>query len=105
MYGSKIHKDNGYDANSYTYYPVAIIGAGESGIAMGCRLKEELGFDQFRIFDRHAGIGGTWWINRYPGVACDVYVSLSQFLNCTLFISLMGWAGNRPRPILRVAYG
>lgn len=72
MYGNSIRKDNGYDASSYTYYPVAIIGAGESGIAMGCRLKEVLGHDQFRIFDRQSGIGGTWWINRYPGVACDV---------------------------------
>jgi len=76
MYGNSIRKDNGYDASSYTYYPVAIIGAGESGIAMGCRLKEVLGHDQFRIFDRQSGIGGTWWINRYPGVACDVYVFL-----------------------------
>lgn len=63
---------NGYSKDSYTYYPVLIVGAGESGIAMGCRMKEELGFDQFRIFDRQAGLGGTWWINRYPGVACDV---------------------------------
>lgn len=72
VYGDSIRKDNGYDAASYTYYPVAIIGAGESGIGMGCRLKEVLGTDQFRIFDRQSGIGGTWWINRYPGVACDV---------------------------------
>ena len=63
---------NGYEKDSYTYYPVIIVGAGESGIALGCRLKSELGFDQFRIYDRQAGIGGTWWINRYPGVACDV---------------------------------
>jgi hypothetical protein len=34
MYGKTIRKDNGYDADSYTYYPVAVIGAGESGIAM-----------------------------------------------------------------------
>lgn len=67
-----IHKENGYDGNAYTYYPVLIVGAGESGIAMGCRLKEELGFDQFRIVDRQAGIGGTWHINSYPGIACDV---------------------------------
>ena len=84
-----IHVENGYDEGSYTYYPIVIIGAGETGIAMGCRLKEVLGFDQFRIFDRQAGLGGvsnakrvlhmsvvltdrkgTWWINRYPGVAC-----------------------------------
>lgn len=71
---STIHRRNGYGEKGCTYYPVLIIGAGESGIAMGCRLKEALGFDQFRIFERHAGIGGTWWINRYPGVACDMYV-------------------------------
>ncbi|KAI9701314.1 MAG: hypothetical protein M1820_006536 [Bogoriella megaspora] len=26
----------------------------------------------FRIFERQSGIGGAWWINRYPGVACDI---------------------------------
>lgn len=65
---------NGSDKGDYTFYPILIIGAGESGIAAGCRLRAKLGFDQFRIFDRQAGIGGTWWINKYPGVACDVYV-------------------------------
>jgi hypothetical protein len=72
---TKIHIEDGYSKNAYTYYPVVIVGAGESGIAMGCQLKQQLGFDQFRIFERQSGAGGTWWINRYPGVACDVYVS------------------------------
>lgn len=56
----------------YTYYPVLVIGAGESGIAMGCRLRQVLGFDQFRIFDRRSEIAGTWTANSYPGIACDV---------------------------------
>ncbi|KAK8156916.1 hypothetical protein BC567DRAFT_258255 [Phyllosticta citribraziliensis] len=60
-------------ATSYTFIPVAIIGAGLSGIAAACQLKEQVGgFDQFRVFERQAGVGGTWWINRYPGVACDI---------------------------------
>lgn len=59
---------NGYDKGSYTYIPVIIVGAGESGIATACKLKAELGFDQFRCYDRQSGIGGTWWINRYPGI-------------------------------------
>jgi hypothetical protein len=67
-----IHRVNGYAKDAYTYIPVVIVGAGESAIAMACQLKQQLGFDQFRLFDRQAGIGGTWWINRYPGVACDV---------------------------------
>ncbi len=75
-----IRRVNGYQKDAYTYYPVLIVGAGESGIALGCRLKEKLGFDQFRIFERQSGIGGTWWINRYPGVACDVYASLQVSL-------------------------
>ncbi|CAI6249152.1 unnamed protein product [Periconia digitata] len=74
-----IQRVNGYDNNAYTYYPVIIVGAGASGIAMACQLKEQLGFDQFRIFERQAGIGGTWWINRYPGVACDVPAAFYSF--------------------------
>lgn len=64
---------NGLDKQAaFTYYPILVIGGGESGIALGCRLKEKLGFDQFRIFERQSGMGGTWWSNTYPGVACDV---------------------------------
>ncbi|KAJ5810952.1 Transcription factor [Penicillium robsamsonii] len=69
---ARIHKRHAYSKDAHTYYPVLIVGAGESGVAMGCRLKEVLGTDQFRIFDRQSGIGGTWWINRYPGAACDI---------------------------------
>ncbi len=67
-----ISREGGYQPNAYTYYPVLIVGAGFAGIAMGCQLKEKLKFDQFRIIERQSGVGGTWWINRYPGVACDV---------------------------------
>jgi cation diffusion facilitator CzcD-associated flavoprotein CzcO len=52
----------------FTYIPLIVIGAGAAGISMGCRLKSELQFDQFRIFDRLSGIGGTWQINKYPGI-------------------------------------
>ncbi|GME25485.1 flavin-binding monooxygenase [Neofusicoccum parvum] len=70
---SVIHRAGGYGPDAYTHYPVLIVGAGESGIAAACRLREELGgFDQFRLVERQSGVGGTWWINRYPGVACDV---------------------------------
>lgn len=56
-YGNSIATFNGYDKDAFTYVPIVIVGAGESGIAMGCRLKEKLGFDQFRIYDRQAGAG------------------------------------------------
>lgn len=67
-----IRRVNGFQKDAYLYYPVVVIGAGESGIAMGCQLRSQLGSDQFRIFERKSGIGGTWYTNRYPGIACDV---------------------------------
>lgn len=69
MDNETIRRVNGYGKDAYTYYPVIIVGAGASGVAMACQLKQQLGFDQFRVFERQGGIGGTWWINRYPGVA------------------------------------
>ena len=44
-----------------------IIGAGPSGIAMGHKLKHELGFEDFIIYDKLDGVGGTWRANSYPG--------------------------------------
>ncbi|NNH70958.1 NAD(P)/FAD-dependent oxidoreductase [Nocardia uniformis] len=60
-------------------HEVVIIGAGFGGIATGVALKQA-GVEDFVIFDKHSGIGGTWWANRYPGIAVDipaVYYSLS----------------------------
>jgi hypothetical protein len=75
----RIYRANGYGDNGYTYYPVIIIGAGESGIVMAYKLKKELGFDQFRVYDRQSGLGGTWWINRYPGVGVDIPAAWYSF--------------------------
>lgn len=50
---------------------VAVIGAGFSGICAGIKLREAASLS-FRIFEKSTGIGGTWWLNTYPGAACDV---------------------------------
>ncbi len=50
---------------------VAIIGAGFSGLGLAIRLRQ-LGRHRFRVFEREPAVGGTWWVNRYPGCACDV---------------------------------
>ena len=50
---------------------VAIIGAGFGGLLTGARLRE-LGVDSIRLIDKAADVGGTWYWNRYPGIACDV---------------------------------
>jgi len=51
---------------------VAIIGAGFGGIAAAVRLRTRTRA-QFVIFETAAGIGGTWWHNRYPGCEVDVH--------------------------------
>ena len=50
---------------------VAIIGAGFGGLLTGARLRE-LGVQGIRLIDKTADVGGTWYWNRYPGIACDV---------------------------------
>jgi cation diffusion facilitator CzcD-associated flavoprotein CzcO len=50
---------------------VAIVGAGFGGLLTGVRLRE-LGVKSVRLIDRAADVGGTWYWNRYPGIACDV---------------------------------
>ena len=43
---------------------VIVVGAGFSGIATGCRLKQKLGFEDFVIYERSEMYGGTWWANQ-----------------------------------------
>ncbi len=57
---------------------VGIIGAGPGGIVLGILLKRA-GFRDFAIFDREDGVGGTWRINTYPGLACDVKSHLYSY--------------------------
>ena len=50
---------------------VAVVGAGFGGLLTGARLRQ-LGVDGVRLIDKAADVGGTWYWNRYPGIACDV---------------------------------
>jgi cation diffusion facilitator CzcD-associated flavoprotein CzcO len=50
---------------------VAIVGAGFGGLLTGARLRES-GVQRLRLIDKAADVGGTWYWNRYPGIACDV---------------------------------
>ena len=51
------------------HYDVIIVGAGFSGMYMLHKLRQ-LGFTA-RVFDTAAGVGGTWYWNRYPGARCE----------------------------------
>jgi cation diffusion facilitator CzcD-associated flavoprotein CzcO len=57
---------------------IAIIGAGPGGLCMGVQLKKA-GFEDFVILEKSAGVGGTWYRNRYPGCACDIPAPLYSF--------------------------
>ena len=50
---------------------VLFIGGGFSALLTSARLREK-GVDSIRIVERGGDVGGTWYWNRYPGVACDV---------------------------------
>ena len=50
---------------------VLFIGGGFSALLTAARLRE-VGVESIRIVERGGDVGGTWYWNRYPGVACDV---------------------------------
>ncbi|MCU1481251.1 MAG: fumarate reductase/succinate dehydrogenase flavoprotein [Subtercola sp.] len=50
---------------------VVVIGAGISGLCAAVNLRQA-GVKDFRIVDKAADFGGTWYWNRYPGLRCDV---------------------------------
>ncbi len=51
--------------------PIGIIGSGFSGLAAAIALRRR-GIEDFTIFEQEAGLGGTWYNNRYPGAEVDL---------------------------------
>jgi cation diffusion facilitator CzcD-associated flavoprotein CzcO len=51
-------------------YDAIVVGAGFSGLYQLHKLRDELGL-RVRLLEKGAGIGGTWYWNRYPGARCD----------------------------------
>jgi len=50
---------------------VLVIGAGFAGLLLWYKLRAA-GFSDVRFCERGGDVGGTWYWNRYPGIACDV---------------------------------
>ncbi|WP_123029270.1 flavin-containing monooxygenase [Mycolicibacterium stellerae] len=48
-----------------------IVGAGFGGMGAAIELKRA-GYDNFVIVDREDDLGGTWYVNHYPGLAVDI---------------------------------
>ncbi len=57
---------------------IAVIGAGLGGLCAAIKLKQA-GYENVRLFERAAEVGGTWRENTYPGCSCDTPVALYQF--------------------------
>src|SRR5262245_13887124 len=69
--------DDPYATPGFTRAPladeveVAVIGGGFGGLLAGARLRQA-GVESLRMIDPACDFGGTWYWNRYPGIACDV---------------------------------
>lgn len=50
---------------------ILVIGAGFAALILWYKLREA-GFNDVRFCEKGGDVGGTWYWNRYPGIACDV---------------------------------
>ena len=50
---------------------ILVVGAGFAGLLLWHKLREA-GFHDVRFCEKGGDVGGTWYWNRYPGIACDV---------------------------------
>jgi len=50
---------------------ILVVGAGFAGLLLWHKLKDA-GFEDVRFCEKGGDVGGTWYWNRYPGIACDV---------------------------------
>jgi len=50
---------------------ILVVGAGFAGLLLWHKLRDA-GFTDVRFCEKGGDVGGTWYWNRYPGIACDV---------------------------------
>src|SRR6201747_1551143 len=50
---------------------ILVVGAGFAGLLLWYKLRTA-GFRDVRFCEKGGDVGGTWYWNRYPGIACDV---------------------------------
>lgn len=56
-----------------------IIGAGVSGIGLYIRLLQYVPNIRITVLEKNPSVGGTWYENKYPGVACDIPSHVYQY--------------------------
>ncbi len=52
-------------------HDAVIVGAGFGGMGAAIQLRR-MGYDDLLILEREDDLGGTWHVNRYPGLAVDI---------------------------------
>ncbi|KAI0644767.1 FAD/NAD-P-binding domain-containing protein [Trametes meyenii] len=75
--------------DEYKPIKVIVVGAGFSGITAGIRFPQKIPNVQLSIYEKSAGVGGTWHNNNYPGLACDVPAHCYQLS----FADKRDWSG------------
>ncbi|KAH7925133.1 FAD/NAD(P)-binding domain-containing protein [Leucogyrophana mollusca] len=58
---------------------VVAIGAGYSGITAAIRFPQRIKNVELTVYEKNAGVGGTWYSNKYPGLSCDIPSHCYQF--------------------------
>ncbi|KZT22657.1 FAD/NAD(P)-binding domain-containing protein [Neolentinus lepideus HHB14362 ss-1] len=61
-----------FSIDEYRPIKVVCIGAGFSGVAAGIRFPQRVPNVNLTIYDKNPGVGGAWYLNKYPGLACDI---------------------------------
>ncbi|VDB82949.1 unnamed protein product [Peniophora sp. CBMAI 1063] len=67
-----IPKQADFSIDEYRPLKVVCIGSGYAGIVAGIRFRQRIPNIDLTIYEKEDGVGGTWHVNKYPGVACDV---------------------------------
>src|ERR1700730_7246939 len=71
---------------------IVVVGAGFGGLLLWQKLSQA-GFTDVRFCEKGGDVGGTWYWNRYPGIACDVEsYSYLPLLDETGYVPLMKFA-------------
>ncbi|GAA2536277.1 hypothetical protein GCM10010210_02080 [Pseudonocardia hydrocarbonoxydans] len=79
------------------------VGAGFTGLYMLHRVRDVLGLRAV-VIEAADGVGGTWYLNRYPGARCDS----ESYVYCYSFskelLQEWEWSGKFPRQPEILAY-
>lgn len=69
---------------------IICVGAGYSGLTLAYKIEHECNWKDvidLQIYEKNENVGGTWFENTYPGVACDI--PASKFIDDALWQNLI----------------